>query len=689
MSNLPMTQHKSWKLAYEIEDQLVNISIFNKQGAVILSEIPCEEFFREENREIRNVIAQLLAEQKIPSVTSIYNMLQENTKKFFMDVSTCQAFGDPFTLLSQFKSSHRLCNMSHKLGTLYDLSMKGDVNNFEDFFEDFIDKFACKENLEDATKMSEVMARPLLQQEKSYQFFDIPIKSLAELVPKIRTGQYICISGAPACITGDTIVRFHRTGRGFKKKISDAYNSLHHIGRMDPYWDKSKPTYVKSFNGKTIQLHEIETISYSGVRDVSEIILEDGHKITATNDHKIMTKRGWVEVRDLILGTDEVMIDSPNPTKSLTKKVRKKDKEVYGVIYHPYAIKKYDKRRDRTTNRISSHRLIYEAHINNLDYDDYIDCLKNYKSVCDKLIYVDPKIYNIHHKDGDHHNNDIDNLIQMTILDHRLLHSETDKFNFSQGFPRFSKIISREHKGMQDTYDIICKDPYRNFSANDIIVHNSGKTTLAGIMAEKIPKMLMISYEMDEEEIHDTIVSRNSGVDSRKIEFKNLSFEEKQKVDTQRRILKDSLTMFITDTPPKANDLSQYIRRMKHKHNINGVIIDYAQLIPMSGGKGTKTEQYEELSRKFKQIARELKIVVIALSSINGASLKEGRAPNLGDLRGSLSFGADADTVIFTYGVPSDEYGKEEPACAVAKQRKGRTGKVENFKYLKPIHTML
>ncbi len=414
MSSLPMSQQKSWKLAYEIEDQLVNLAIFNKQGAVILSEIPCEEFFREENREIRNVISKLLAEQKVPSVTSIYNMLQEKTKKFFMDVSTCQAFGEPFTLLSQFKSSHRLCNMSHSIGALYDLSMKGDVNKFEEYFEDFMDKYACKETLDDATKMSEVMAKPLLMQEKSYQFFDTPIPSLAELVPKIRTGQYICISGAPAM----------------------------------------------------------------------------------------------------------------------------------------------------------------------------------------------------------------------------------------------------------------------------------GKSTMACIFAEKLPKFLMISYEMDEEEIHDTIVSRNSGVDSRKIEFKNLNFEEKQKVETQRRILKDSLTMFITDKPPKANDLYSYIRRMKHKHDINGVVIDYAQLIPLSGGKGTKTEQYEELSRKFKQIARELKIVVIALSSISKDSLREGRAPNLSDLRGSMSFGADADTVIFTYGVPSDEYGKEEPACAVAKQRKGRTGKVDNFKYIKPIHTM-
>jgi replicative DNA helicase len=292
--------------------------------------------------------------------------------------------------------------------------MKGDYALFDEYFEEFLHKYSTKETIDDAEKMSEIMAKPLLQQEKSYQFFDVPIPSLAQVVPKFRTGQYVCISGAPAM----------------------------------------------------------------------------------------------------------------------------------------------------------------------------------------------------------------------------------------------------------------------------------GKSTMACIIAERIPKMLMISYEMDSEEIHDTIVSRNAGIDSRLIEFNTLNFEQKAKVDTQRRILKDKLTMFITDTPPKGNDLGAYIRRMKQKHDINGVVIDYAQLIPLSGGNKNKVEQYEELSRKFKQIARELKIIVIALSSINGASLKENRSPNLSDLRGSLSFGADADTVIFTYGVPSETYGTEEPACSVAKQRKGKTGKVEGFKYIKAIHSM-
>jgi len=410
-----LIQHKCYEKAWQIEDQLINIAIFNKEASVLVSEIPSEEFYREENRHIKDAIAKLLAEQKVPSVTSIYNMLSEESRKVFMDVSTCQAFGDPFTLLQQFKDSHRLCDMNGRLHRLAEIAGIGSVEKFNESFDEFLEKHSMKESLVDAQKMSEIMALPLLKQEKSYQFFDVPIPSLAKLVPKIRTGQYICISGAPAM----------------------------------------------------------------------------------------------------------------------------------------------------------------------------------------------------------------------------------------------------------------------------------GKSTMACIFAEKIPKMLMISYEMDSEEIHDTIVSRNAGVDSRLIEFDTMSFEQKNKVDTQRRVLKDKLSMLITDTPPRANDLYAYIRRMKQKHDINGVVIDYAQLISGLSGKGNKVEQYEELSRKFKQIARELKIVVIALSSINGASLKEGRAPNLSDLRGSLSFGADADTVIFTYGVPSEQYGKEDPACSVAKQRKGLTGKVEGFKYLKPIHLML
>jgi replicative DNA helicase len=215
-----------------------------------------------------------------------------------------------------------------------------------------------------------------------------------------------------------------------------------------------------------------------------------------------------------------------------------------------------------------------------------------------------------------------------------------------------------------------------------------GKTTAALILAERIPNSLFISYEMDKQELYDIIISRNTGINSQIITNRSQNFAEAKQISATKRMLKEKLTLKVQDKPLYARDLFPYIRRMVRKFAIKCVVIDYAQIIPGLQGKGTRTEMYEELSRKFKQVAREENILLIALSQLNKDSLTQGRAPGLQDLRGSLSFGQDADTVIFFYGLPSEKLGEDEPCCSVAKQRKGEVGKVYDFKYIKKIHLM-
>lgn len=210
-----------------------------------------------------------------------------------------------------------------------------------------------------------------------------------------------------------------------------------------------------------------------------------------------------------------------------------------------------------------------------------------------------------------------------------------------------------------------------------------GKSTLAGIIAERIPNSLIMSYEMTCAEWHDIMVSRKAGIDSEKIEDDLLDFHEKQLIDTARRDLAENCTLRINDKYLSARDMFAFIKIMKRKHDINCVVIDYAQIVPGLPGKGSQTEKYEWLSRKFKQTARELNIILIALSQLDKSSIKEGRAPNLSDLRGSLSFASDADKVIFLYS-PEDEPTR----CSFGKNRKGRVGLVDDFYYNKPTHYM-
>lgn len=56
--------------------------------------------------------------------------------------------------------------------------------------------------------------------------------------------------------------------------------------------------------------------------------------------------------------------------------------------------------------------------------------------------------------------------------------------NLADDFVETSKVKYIRLYGVEDTYDIVCEEPYRNFVANGIIVHNSGKTIVSAALAK-------------------------------------------------------------------------------------------------------------------------------------------------------------------------------------------------------------
>ena len=84
----------------------------------------------------------------------------------------------------------------------------------------------------------------------------------------------------------------------------------------------------------------------------------------------------------------------------------------------------------------------------------------------------------IHHIDENPHNDVPENLILLTKDEHARLHGKTSSLkHFGNRTIKSDKIISIETYGKEMTYDIEMKSPYNNFLANDIVVHNSGKTS--------------------------------------------------------------------------------------------------------------------------------------------------------------------------------------------------------------------
>jgi replicative DNA helicase len=158
---------------------------------------------------------------------------------------------------------------------------------------------------------------------------------------------------------------------------------------------------------------------------------------------------------------------------------------------------------------------------------------------------------------------------------------------------------------------------------------------------------------------------------------------------TQRMNKLASAPIFLDDQAAlNIFELRAKARRLKQKHDIQLIIIDYLQLMQASIDKGGNREQeISKISRDLKALAKELEIPIIALSQLNRSveSRKESKVPQLSDLRESGAIEQDADMVMFLYrpeyyGINNDEMGQPiegETHVHVAKHRNGSTDTVK------------
>jgi replicative DNA helicase len=139
--------------------------------------------------------------------------------------------------------------------------------------------------------------------------------------------------------------------------------------------------------------------------------------------------------------------------------------------------------------------------------------------------------------------------------------------------------------------------------------------------------------------------------------------------------------LFIDDSPNMSMmEIRAKCRRLKQRHDLRLVIIDYLQL--MSSPKRVENRQQEvsDMSRSLKLLAKELNVPVIAVAQLNrGPEQRTDKRPMLADLRESGSIEQDSDVVILLHR--EDAYERESPRAGeadfiVAKHRNGPTATV-------------
>jgi replicative DNA helicase len=135
--------------------------------------------------------------------------------------------------------------------------------------------------------------------------------------------------------------------------------------------------------------------------------------------------------------------------------------------------------------------------------------------------------------------------------------------------------------------------------------------------------------------------------------------------------------MLIDETPAiTLGHLRLRARRIRRKHGLGLVVVDYLQL--MKGDGENRTQEIGSLSRGLKAVAKEMQVPVIAVAQINrGVEQRNDKRPMLSDLRESGDIENDADIVLMVYR--DDYYNPDSPAKGLAevivrKQRNGPVG---------------
>ncbi len=159
------------------------------------------------------------------------------------------------------------------------------------------------------------------------------------------------------------------------------------------------------------------------------------------------------------------------------------------------------------------------------------------------------------------------------------------------------------------------------------------------------------SLEMSADQLATRILAEQAEISSERLRMGKISREDFQRISFASQRLAE-LPLYIDDTPALSiAALRTRARRMKRKHNIGLIVIDYLQLLQGSGrANDNRVNEISEISRGLKTLAKELAVPVIALSQLSRAvESREDKRPQLADLRESGSIEQDADMVWFIF----------------------------------------
>jgi len=251
-----------------------------------------------------------------------------------------------------------------------------------------------------------------------------------------------------------------------------------------------------------------------------------------------------------------------------------------------------------------------------------------------------------------------------------LSHSTSEITGVSTGFVEMDKMTAGLQRG---ELIIIAGRP------------SMGKSTLAVNIAEhaalgqKTPAAIF-SMEMSAEQLSFRMLSSIGRIPQTRLRNGKLHDEDWPRVDSAVSMMSEA-PIFIDDsgalTPTEVRARS---RRLKREHGLGLIVVDYLQLMQVSGTVENRATEISEISRSLKALAKELDLPVIALSQLNrSVEQRTDKRPVMSDLRESGAIEQDADLIMFIYR--EEVYERDTPRkgiadIIIAKQRNGPVGDI-------------
>ncbi len=199
-------------------------------------------------------------------------------------------------------------------------------------------------------------------------------------------------------------------------------------------------------------------------------------------------------------------------------------------------------------------------------------------------------------------------------------------------------------------------------------------------VVDKMP-VGIFSLEMSKEEVVDRLLVSQADIDAWRLKTGKLSDEDFTRLSEAMGELAEA-PIYIDDTPGiNIIEMRTKARRLQVEHGVKLLIVDYLQLADSGRRFDNRVQEVSVISQALKNLARDLKVPVLACSQLSRAVEARGtKVPELSDLRESGSIEQDADVVMFIYREEADmrAWGDTIPTkLRIAKHRNGPLGEID------------